>query len=61
MCYPLNLQPSLTLTLDPMQVLVDNPDNLEKIRERESDLTKERINLILATGANVVLTTQVRH
>lgn len=43
-----------------VQVLVDNPDNLEAIRQRESDLTKERINLILATGANVVLTTQVQ-
>eukprot|EP00045_Choanoeca_perplexa_P007392 m.66507 g.66507 ORF g.66507 m.66507 type:complete len:558 (+) comp14057_c0_seq2:51-1724(+) len=41
-----------------VHVLVDNPDNLEEIRQRESDLTKERINLILATGVNVVLTTQ---
>eukprot|EP00730_Choanoeca_flexa_P013055 TRINITY_DN4922_c0_g1_i2.p1 TRINITY_DN4922_c0_g1~~TRINITY_DN4922_c0_g1_i2.p1 ORF type:complete len:558 (+),score=187.11 TRINITY_DN4922_c0_g1_i2:51-1724(+) len=41
-----------------VHVLVDNPDNLENIRQREADMTKERINLILATGANVVLTTQ---
>ena len=26
-------------------------------RDRESDITKERINKILATGANVILTT----
>ena len=27
------------------------------MRDRESDITKERINKILATGANVILTT----
>ena len=31
---------------------------LEKIREREFDITKERIQKILAAGANVVLTTK---
>merc|ERR1712218_659626 len=40
-----------------VQVLVDDPDQLEAIRDRESDITKERINKILATGANVILTT----
>ena len=40
------------------QVLVTDPAELEKIRERESSLTKERINKILASGANVVLTTK---
>ncbi|CAL5219347.1 g1163 [Coccomyxa viridis] len=41
-----------------IQVLVDNPAELEKIRERESDITKERIQKILDAGANVVLTTK---
>ena len=40
-----------------VQVLVDDPDQLEKIRDRESDITKERIQKILNAGANVILTT----
>merc|ERR1712142_969797 len=32
-------------------------EKLEAIRQRESDITKERIEKILKTGANVVLTT----
>lgn len=40
-----------------VQVLVEDPSKLEKIRERESDITKERIQKILASGANVILTT----
>jgi hypothetical protein len=40
------------------QVLVDDPKELEKIRERESDITKERIQKVLDAGANVVLTTK---
>ncbi len=43
----------------PHQVLVSDPKELEKIRERENDITKERIQKILASGANVVLTTKV--
>merc|ERR1712183_174753 len=40
-----------------VQLLVSDPEELEKIRDRESDITKERIQKILATGANVILTT----
>merc|ERR1712179_797969 len=40
-----------------VQLLVSDPDQLDKMRDRESDITKERINKILATGANVILTT----
>jgi len=40
-----------------IQVLVNDPEKLEAIRQRESDITKERIEKILKTGANVVLTT----
>ncbi|XP_055676456.1 T-complex protein 1 subunit alpha [Lutzomyia longipalpis] len=38
-----------------VQVLVNDPANLEKIRERELDITREKIQKILATGVNVVL------
>ena len=37
-----------------------DPKELEKIREREFDITSERIKMILAAGANVILTTKVR-
>lgn len=40
-----------------VQVLVDDPGKLESIRDRESDITKERIQKILAAGANVILST----
>ncbi|CAB3367360.1 Hypothetical predicted protein [Cloeon dipterum] len=40
-----------------IQVLVSDPEKLEAIRQRESDITKERIQKILATGANVILCT----
>merc|ERR1712180_524645 len=40
-----------------VQVLVTDPEELDKIRDRESDITKERIQKILASGANVILTT----
>ena len=40
-----------------IQVLVSDPEKLEAIRDRESDITKERIKKILDTGANVILTT----
>ncbi|CAG2120310.1 unnamed protein product, partial [Medioppia subpectinata] len=39
-----------------VQVLVDKPENLEAIRQREQDITKERLQKILAAGANVILT-----
>uniref|UniRef100_A0A6B2E8K4 T-complex protein 1 subunit alpha n=1 Tax=Phlebotomus kandelakii TaxID=1109342 RepID=A0A6B2E8K4_9DIPT len=38
-----------------VQVLVNDPENLEKIRARELDITREKIQKILATGVNVVL------
>ncbi|XP_077989708.1 T-complex protein 1 subunit alpha-like [Glandiceps talaboti] len=40
-----------------VHVIVDDPDKLDAIRQRESDITKERIQKILTAGANVVLTT----
>ena len=41
-----------------VQVLVTDPKELEAIRQRESDITKERIEKVLGAGANVVLTTK---
>ena len=40
-----------------VQVVVDDPEKLDAIRQREADITKEKIQMILASGANVILTT----
>ncbi|CAD7940473.1 unnamed protein product [Amoebophrya sp. A25] len=40
------------------EILVSDPAELEKIRQKEMDITRERINKILATGVNVVMTTK---
>lgn len=37
------------------KVLVTDPEKLEAIRARELDITKERLQKILATGVNVIL------
>ncbi|KAH9834311.1 T-complex protein 1 subunit alpha [Teratosphaeria destructans] len=41
-----------------VNVVIDDPAQLEKIRERESSIVIERIDMILKSGANVVLTTK---
>lgn len=41
-----------------VQVVIDDPSKLEPIKQRESDIVKERIQKILGAGANVVLTTK---
>lgn len=40
-----------------VQVLVTDPEKLEAIRQREMDITKERISKILGADANVILVT----
>ncbi|KJA14067.1 hypothetical protein HYPSUDRAFT_49441 [Hypholoma sublateritium FD-334 SS-4] len=40
-----------------VQILVEDPEQLKEIRKREAEITLERIRKILATGANVILTT----
>ncbi|XP_039301288.1 T-complex protein 1 subunit alpha [Nilaparvata lugens] len=40
-----------------VQVLITDPEKLESIFQREADITKERIQKILAVGTNVVLCT----
>lgn len=37
-------------------IVVDDPKNLEKIRLRECDILKERVEAIISAGANVILT-----
>ncbi|KAK2751447.1 T-complex protein 1 subunit alpha [Onygenales sp. PD_40] len=41
-----------------VHVTIDDPQQLEKIRERESMIVLERIEMILKAGANVILTTK---
>jgi T-complex protein 1 subunit alpha len=41
-----------------VNIVIDDPDQLEAIRRREIEITTERIRKILDTGANVVLTTK---
>jgi len=55
-CLDINLQKA-RMQLG-VQILVDDPDQLEDIRKREAEITLERIRKILAAGANVVLTTK---
>ena len=39
-----------------VHITIDDPDQLESIRARESEMVLERVRKILATGANVILT-----
>ena len=41
-----------------VQITVDDPDKLEEIRNRESGIVLERVDMILKSGANVILTTK---
>jgi len=41
-----------------VNVVIDDPAQLEKIRERESGIVVERVEMILKAGANVILTTK---
>jgi T-complex protein 1 subunit alpha len=41
-----------------IQVLVNDPAKLAAIRQKETDITNDRIKALLAAGANVVLTTK---
>lgn len=40
-----------------VSIVVNDPNEIEKIRQREADITKERIQKIMDAGANVILTT----
>ncbi|KAI9676681.1 MAG: T-complex protein 1 subunit alpha [Trizodia sp. TS-e1964] len=41
-----------------VQITVDDPQQLEQIRKREAGIVMDRVELILKSGANVVLTTK---
>eukprot|EP00122_Pirum_gemmata_P017026 Pgem_evm1s15932 len=41
-----------------VQVLVTDPAQLEDIRMREIEMTKEKVRMIIASGANVIFTTK---
>jgi T-complex protein 1 subunit alpha len=41
-----------------IQILVNDPKNLEKIRQREMDVLKERCEKLIKGGANVIITTK---
>jgi len=41
-----------------VQVVVTDPTKLQAIRDREEDIMKERIDMMIKAGANVVLTTK---
>ncbi|KAK4201052.1 putative T-complex protein 1 subunit alpha [Triangularia verruculosa] len=41
-----------------VQITIDDPDQLEAIRQREAGMVIERIEMILKAGANVILTTK---
>lgn len=40
-----------------IQIVVEDPEKLEAIRRRETDIAKERVAKLLNAGANVILTT----
>ena len=40
-----------------VQILLETPEKLDGIRQREMDITKERIQKIISAGANVILVT----
>jgi T-complex protein 1 subunit alpha len=41
-----------------VQILIDDPEHLEKIRQRELNITKERCEKLIKAGANVIICTK---
>jgi len=41
-----------------VQILVNDPKNLEKIRQKECDVLRDRLKKIMDAGANVIITTK---
>jgi len=41
-----------------VNIVIDDPAELEKVRQKEMDITKEKINKIVEAGATVVFTTK---
>lgn len=55
-CLDINLQKA-RMQLG-VSIQVEDPEKIEAIRRKESEITLERVRKILATGANVILTTK---
>lgn len=55
-CLDINLQKARMAM--GVQINIDDPEQLEEIRKREYGIVLERIKMIIASGANVVLTTK---
>lgn len=55
-CLDINLQKA-RMALG-VHVVIDDPEQLEAVRQREYDITIERVRKIINAGANVVLTTK---
>lgn len=43
-----------------VSITLENPEEINRIQEKEIDMTMERVQAILKAGANVVLTTKGR-
>jgi len=41
-----------------VSVVINDPAQVEKVKQREADIIKERIHMIIKAGANVILTTK---
>jgi len=41
-----------------VNIVIDDPNEIERVRQRECDITKEKIQKILAAGTNVLFTTK---
>lgn len=41
-----------------VQVLINDPSKLDNIRQKEGDISKDRVKMLVAAGVNVVLTTK---
>lgn len=55
-CLDINLQKA-RMQLG-VSIQIEDPEKIEAIRRKESEITLERVRKILATGANVILTTK---
>lgn len=55
-CLDMNLQK--TRMALGVHIQIDDPEQLEQIRDQESKITLDRVKKVLASGANVVLTTK---
>merc|ERR1712190_644167 len=41
-----------------VNIVIDDPEELERVRQREMDITKEKINKIISAGATSIFTTK---